>query len=438
MRIPVIFRSAGLLLLFASAAHALQPLEHFVDAARKSSFDAREATATERQHAEETTRAWSALIPTLTTRAAYTRNQYPASSLVPANPSTGAAARSITIIPEDQFDAFLVLDVPLVDLSKWGLVSAAKHAEAATVKRGVQTGLELDKQVARAYFSVIGGEALLQATDKSLRVALQNHELVVNRQSAGLATDLDVRRASAEVERAKQQAADAKYILVVTRRNLETLTTVTPAEGAPSLSDDLHAEAPVHAFEEKTTSLPSVLAAESDEKGAHANVNAAWGALAPSLAANFTERFTNATGFAGQSQVYAAGVTATWRLDAGAWAGVKSLEAAETAASVRRERAMRAAKDQVFQAWAQVESLTAKARASRSQVDATDEAARLAHERYTQGRATQLEVVQADRDAFDATVSRIQADADLAYARVWLRSASGETLAATSTKETNR
>jgi len=302
----------------------------------------------------------------------------------------------------------------------------------------MQTGLELDKQVARAYFGVIGGEALLQATDKSLRVALQNHELVVNRQSAGLATDLDVRRASAEVERAKQQAADAKYILVVTRRSLETLTTVTPAEGAPSLSDDLHAEAPVRAFEEKTASLPSVRAAESDEKVAHANVNAAWGALAPSLAANFTERFTNATGFAGQSQLYAAGVTATWRLDAGAWAGVKSLEAAETAASVRRERAMRAAKDQVFQAWAQVESLTAKARASRSQVDATDEAARLAHERYTQGRATQLEVVQADRDAFDATVSRIQADADLAYARVWLRSASGETLAATSTKETNR
>ena len=317
MRTPLATLPAVALALVASSAPALQPLSHFVDAARRSSFDAREATATERQRDEETRRAWTTLLPTLTARAAYTRNQYPASSLVPANPTTGAEARTITILPEDQLDAYLILDVPLIDITRWGLIAAARHAEASSVRRGEQTGLELDKQVARAYFSVIAGESLVLAADKSLRASLDNHELVTHRQSAGLATDLDVRRAAAEVERARQSVADTRVALLLTRRSLETISTVTPGEGAPALGDDMQSDAAVKALEDKTSTLPSVLAAESDEKSAHANVTAAWGALAPSLAANVTERFTNATGFAGKSPVCAAGVTATWRLDLG-------------------------------------------------------------------------------------------------------------------------
>lgn len=438
MRKHLLISSIITVLSLASAASALQPLEHFVAAARSQSFDAREARANDKQREEETTRAWSGLFPTLTTRASYTRNQYPASSLAPANPSTGVAARTITILPEDQYDAFLVLDVPLFDLTKWSLVTAAKHMQSASLARGSQTGLELDKAVARAYFSIIAGEALTQATDGSLRVGLENHELVVQRQAAGLATALEVRRAAAEVERSRQAIADARYVLAITRRSLETLTRVAPTDGAPALSDDLHAELPVAVYEAKTPELPSVLAAVNEVRASQANVSAAWGALSPSLTANVTERFTNATGFAGKSPVYAAGITATWRLDLGAWAGVHALEAAEVVASIRKERVDRAARDQVFQAWAQVEALCAKSRSSRAQVHATEEASRLAHERYAQGRATQLEVVQADRDFFDAQVGRIQADADLAYARAALRLSAGEQLAANSLSEATR
>ncbi len=45
--------------------------------------------------------------------------------------------------------------------------------------------------------------------------------------------------------------------------------------------------------------------------------------------------------------------------------------------------------------------------------------------RYTAGVATQLEVTEAQRDAFLATASSIQADADLAFARAALRLAAG-------------
>ncbi len=61
------------------------------------------------------------------------------------------------------------------------------------------------------------------------------------------------------------------------------------------------------------------------------------------------------------------------------------------------------------------------AQSSRAQVAATRLAASLAEDRYESGVATQLDVLQARQDAFSADVARIQADADLAYARVALR-----------------
>jgi outer membrane protein TolC len=427
---PTLFGLATALTL-ASRAQALQPLDHFLERARAHALDTREAAEASRVKREESARAWQALLPSATLRASYTRNQYPASSIVPPNAATGAPGRTITILPEDQLDAFAIVDLPLVDVARWSLASAAKHAERASHDRAAQTALDVDKQVARAYFTVVAADALTRAAESSLAVARENHALVAERQRVGLATELDLRRAAAEVEHALQAIADARYTVVVTRRSLETLAGVAAEPGAIALADDLRPEAPAASFEDRAPRTPGVSAASREVDAAHANVSAAWGALTPSVSANFTERLTNATGFAGQSQVYAASVTATWHLEVGAWSGVRSLEAAEAVAAVRRERTERAARDLVVQAWAQVEAGIVKARAARAQLEATAETARLAHERYAQGRATQLEVVQADRDTFAAEVARIQADADLAYARQLLRSAAGEPLVTT-------
>ena len=55
-------------------------------------------------------------------------------------------------------------------------------------------------------------------------------------------------------------------------------------------------------------------------------------------------------------------------------------------------------------------------------------AADSARDRYQAGATIQLELLQAQRDAFAADVSRIQADADLVNARAQLRLASGTSL----------
>ena len=75
----------------------------------------------------------------------------------------------------------------------------------------------------------------------------------------------------------------------------------------------------------------------------------------------------------------------------------------------------------MFRDWQQIRADIESAQSSRAQVTAATLAASLADDRYQSGVATQLDVLQARQDAFDADVARIQADADLAYARVALR-----------------
>src|SRR3977135_2113194 len=64
--------------------------------------------------------------------------------------------------------------------------------------------------------------------------------------------------------------------------------------------------------------------------------------------------------------------------------------------------------------------------------EAAFHAATQARERYRAGTITQLDLLQAQRDAFNAEVSRIQADADLVNARAQLRLSSGQSLFADS------
>jgi outer membrane protein TolC len=94
----------------------------------------------------------------------------------------------------------------------------------------------------------------------------------------------------------------------------------------------------------------------------------------------------------------------------------------------RLERARLAAIDDIHNSWFRVETEIANARAAQAQVQAAKHAAEVARDRYQSGAATQLEVVQAERDEFSADISRISAQANLTYARAELRLFAGQSL----------
>lgn len=415
-----IYATTGLLALAAARpAHATQPLDEFVSRSKTASFDARELEATERQREAEAGAALGRILPVASARGVYTRNQYEAAITLP-----GTSTR-LVITPQDQFDAFLQVDVPLVDVSsyyRWR--SAQGIARAATEQRGA-TGIDVTRSVARSYFQFISAAALASSAKNSVAAAEANFTYVQNRREAGAATDLDRERARANVERARQDVADAELVGALAARSLETLSGLSPTPPGDFNGDDLHEEAPLGRWAQLAGETPTERAARELSQAATDAKKSANYALLPTIAGSAQERFTNATGFTGNTSIYTLQLVASWRLDYTTLKNASVQAAAADVTTVREERNRRGVADAVFEAYRRVENGIVKSRSARAQAVAANKASELAVERYQAGVSTQLDVTQAQRDAFLAEASRIQADADLAFARASLRLAAG-------------
>jgi outer membrane protein TolC len=406
-------------------AFAQQPLEEFLAGARNTNSDLQVAAATIEQQEGESLAALGRALPSLTARGVYTRNEYevrldPSSFLGSAAP-VGVPSQFFIIQPLNQLDATVQFDAPIIDLAAWQRVTAQHAAERAAHRRADVTMTDVQMQVARNYYQLVGARSLRQSAARTLEAALTNLGLTRTRQAGGVATDLDVNRAQAEVERAHLSISDAELTTALAGRALRTLTGVAPTDIARSESDDLHAEPPLIEWEQSATEIPSVALAAEQRRASESTSTAARLALLPTLSAGAQGRLTNATGFVGHQAIYLLTATLNWRLDVTSFGTVRSEKAAVRVARVREDIARQAALDQIHESWSRISNGIAKSRAARAEALASTAAVERARERYREGAGTHFELVQAERDAYSAEVSRIQADADLSYARVALR-----------------
>lgn len=405
-----------------SEARATQPLETFLSAARSGGFEAREQAALVEQRGWEKEAALGRLLPAVSARGIYTHNQY--ESVIPAGPITPV---ELTITPQNQLDAVFELDVPLVDLSSYHRYGQAKHlAKAAEAERDL-TANEVDQIVARSYYAYVGASALVDAAERSLRSSEQNLAYVLTRHAAGVATELDRERAKANVERAKQDRTQAELVRTTAARNLETVSGITPTVVTEYPNDDLRAEPPLNEWLAGRDSPADRLQEHLSRAAASAKKSAAF-ALLPTLNANAQEHISNATGFSGRNSAYTIQAVLSWRGDYSTYAAAQASASAADAQTVRAERTRRNVEDDIFDAHERVRAGIAKSASARAEADASLRAERLSFSRYQAGAITQLDVSQAQRDAFQAQAARIQADADLAYSRVVLRSVAGKPL----------
>lgn len=410
---------AALLLLPPRTARALQPLEAFVSSARDHNPDNREAAALERQRDAESDAATGKFLPSLTAQGTYTRNGAEAKF---ASPTGGG---TLTLQALNALDGTVTLAVPLVDVGAWQKKRAATATLEAAGASRVNTDVTVEQNVTRAYYQLVGSEALVGKAKASLAYAADNRRLVSDRKELGTASELDVQRALADVARARQDLAAAEQGVVDARRSLASLARLAPepAGEALTIDDALNEELPVASWlgGSRDDELVPVRAAAANTVVAERNRSAARAAWLPTLTAQAQERFTNAGGFAGKNAVLVMTVNASWRFDLTLAPNVRAQSAALAAAQAREDKARRAAEDAIDQAWNQVHAGIEKARAARAELDAATAALELARDRYGSGVATQIEVVQAQRDFFSAGVSHVQAIADLKFARALLR-----------------
>ena len=404
----------ALLLATAAPASALQPLDTFVASARTQNPDVAEARALERQRDAELDVSTGRLLPSLNILGQYTRNQYEAIA--------NFGGQQLVIQQANGLDAFVTVAVPVLDIAAWQRRSAARAAFDAQQASSENVALTVDRSVARAYYQLVGSESLLSSAKKSLDLSQSNLDYVRTRRDLGVATELDFQRATADVARAKQDVATAEQAVANTRRDIETVSGLAPEPVTAFAEDDLHDEAPIAFWlGGKLDELVPVRYAAMLTAAQVKSRDAAVAAWFPTITGQFQERFTNAAGFTGHNEYFTITAVLGWRFDFTLAPAVRAQNAALDAATAREAKARRAVEDQIHQAYNQVVAGIERARAARAQVAATALAIELSRDRYANGTATQLDVTQAQRDAFTAEVARISADADLAYARVLLR-----------------
>lgn len=398
-------------------------LDDFLAAADEQNLD-RRITLEQRQKAESDFRvAWSSLLPSLLASATWTHNQYEASTNFP-NPATGMVTK-LVIVPADQLDGVLRLDVPLIDTSRWFRALAANTSQQSAAEREQLTRDLVKRQVVGSYYGYAAALAVRESIKKSIAVAEAQLKLIEVRLQAGAATELEQMRARAELARNRQLLADVESLVATTRRTLHTVSFLEPSAEASLPQDALQPEAPVATFEERVNELPSVKAADLDADAAGKLATMSKLALVPVVSGQFTERFTNATGFQNQSALYNAGIGLTWRLDVPTIMNMSSQASVENTARLAAEKARLAARDAIFQDWNRLEAARQKADLVQAQVAAAQRASQVAKDRYAVGAATQVDVIQAERDLFGAEVSQIQARTELATARASLRLSAG-------------
>jgi outer membrane protein TolC len=421
--------AVGIVSLLPRHALALQPLATFIAGGRAMNPDSVVADATVRQREAETDQQLSKLLPAFTARGTYTRNEYETAANLPG-------VGNLIIAPQNQVDGFLILDVPIADLSQFARYDSQKLQRDLAEASRTLTHRQLDEKIIRAYYTLTATAALTQSAANSLAASQKNLDYVKERVVAGVAPDLDLQRAIANLERAKGDVADAELSRVLAIRSLETLSRVTPEPATSFPVDDLHEESPLPNWLERgKKNLPELRVAETQSMIAEENLKAARYGYLPTLAAQAQEHFTNATSFTGKPAFYTLTATLSYRFDLNTVATNNVNRAARDVTLAQAEGTRRSTEDAIVEAWHRVAANIVKARAARAELTASAAAFQIAVDRYSIGASTQLDVTQAQRDAFSADVARIQADLDLVQARAILRLASGDPTAAFSSND---
>ena len=323
------------------------------------------------------------------------------------------------------------------ELDFWGRIRSATEASRAqllateagrdAVIQSVVTG------IVQAYLQLREYDLELQIAKTTLESRQKSLKLVKARKEWGVATRIDVRQSEALVETAAEKVPVLESQIAQTENFISILIGADPGDvprgqslNDQKLSIDVPAGLPSSLLERR----PDLRAAEQQLVAANANVGEARAAFFPQItltAALGTVSPALAGVFNGPAGVAAVSPAAALPIfNAG------KLRAGVQAAKAGREEALLTYQKAVLQALREVSDAligTAKAREARAQMEALvntwRDASHLSHLRYTGGVTSYLEVLDSERQLFDAELNYAQAKSNELLAVVALYKALG-------------
>ncbi len=334
-----------------------------------------------------------------------------------------------------RYDANIAM--PAFELDLWGRVrslnSAALASYLASEEAQKAFRLALIADVANAYLSSLELDQRAKLARETVRTRAEMRTMIERRREVGLASDLDFLQAEgifqqaradlASLERQRNAADNALALLVGTQAaDLPAGRPLAEQAIVPDLAPGLPAET--------LLKRPDVLAAEQRLIAANANIGAARAAFLPRIA------LTATGGSASHS------LSGLFDSASGAWsfqpvlrlplfdfgrnsANLDIAEARKVIAVAEYEKAIQQAFREVADLLEARVSLAAQLEAQRRVEHAQNERLRLATARYEAGIASYLEVLDAERDAFNARQGSLQAQRALLAAAAQLYKALG-------------
>jgi multidrug efflux system outer membrane protein len=313
-------------------------------------------------------------------------------------------------ITNDEFSIPLDLSY---EADLWGKVRRsfeAARAEAQASQAAYETVfLSVSAEVARTYFLLRALDAELDALRKTVELRREAERLIHQRVEAGLASQLDMARVTAEVKTAEaeslgveRQRAELEHALAVLCGRAAsdfTVAAVPLAADPPQVPPGI----PSRVLERR----PDVAEAERLMAAANARIGVARAAAFPVL------RLTGSAGWqsakledliTADSAVWSIGPSLSIPIFAGGRnaANLKAAQADYDQALAEYRRRVLVAFQEVEDALAAIRLLTSQQQAQIGVVEASRQAATLSLDRFTEGLASFLDVVDAERARLEA------------------------------------
>lgn len=366
--------------------------------------------------------------PSLTARGGYTFNE--TESAFSIQPGPDSPPREITITPHHQFEGSLRVGVTVVDVAFWRRLDVLALRTAAETTTGQATRLATDQRVVEGWHSGLLAHYVRESARSQAETATDRLALAQKRLDAGVAAELDIARARAELARSEGAIASAELKIQRAARQLTTLS--GQAVAFDETSKPYSPRGPSVPDPSRAMTLPAVARARADATVARQQADDALMALVPRVELFAEQRFTNGAGF-GDTASFLAGVTATFTLDVRSFR-VKDERAAQAAwLTERATDAELTARDALLDLGDELDSLRVQLRAAEAEKDAALSAAEVAERRFRDGGGTQLDAMIAQRERFSAEVAVAEARCSLGLAEALLLLAMGEDLVAAGT-----
>lgn len=274
-------------------------------------------------------------------------------------------------------------------------------------RRGAQ--LMMISSTAQVFLSLAADQEILQLVTSTLRTQESLYNLIKKRADAGLASELDLRRAQTQVDIARGDVALYTQLVAQDENALNLLAgSPVPREFLPA---DLKSVIPPREISagllsDVLLSRPDVMAAEHQLKAANANIGAARAAFFPRIT------LTASAGTASDelSGLFKSG-SGTWIFspqivmpifDARTWSAYEVTQVEKEISIAEYEKAIQTAFREVADALAERGTVIQRLAAQQSLVEALEVTHRLSDSRYNKGIDSYLSVLDAQRSLYGA------------------------------------